>query len=322
LLSVVMPTHNRRAQALRAVRAIAAAGHPGDDLEVIVVCDGSTDGTAAALREATWPFPLAVLEQPQSGQAAARNRGAAAAHGDILVFLDDDMVPHAEFLREVRTCIVRGADYILTRVRLGPWVADTLLSREFKRWTSSPPPPADAPLRNDELLFSANAVRRCSFENAGRFDESFTRDGGYGNEDVELGVRLRRSGAIIARCDRAVADTEPILDAPRVLERERLTGRNDVRLVRRYPELASEVFGHKLKTARSHRIVASAVLATPWVSVLIRPLRAIVLGMIRLGVVSAPLATAWSCCRAVEYWRGVVDAGGRDVVNALRTRGA
>jgi hypothetical protein len=186
---------------------------------------------------------------------------------------------------------------------------------------TSSPPAADAPVRHDELLFSANAVRRRPFENVGRFDESFTRNGGYGNEDVELGLCLRRAGAIIRRCERAVAETEPTLDAARVLMRERLIGRNDVRLVRRYPELASDVFAHKLRTSRAHRIVASAVLAKPWVSTLTRPVRAIVLGMIQAGFVNALLTTAWSCCRAIEYWRGVVDAAGRDIVDAIRTRG-
>jgi glycosyltransferase involved in cell wall biosynthesis len=322
VLSVIVPTYNRRASALRTVRALASQRDLGGDIEVIAVVDGSTDGTAAALREATWPFPLAVIEQPQRGQAAARNRGAATACGGVLVFLDDDVVPRPDFLKEVRASLDRGADYVLTTLRMGDWVPDTLLSREFKRWTSAPCPAPDTPIRYDELLFSANGVRRQCFEIAGRFDETFTGDDGYGDEDIDLGLRLARAGAVIRRCPNAVAETEPLLDAAGVLARERSVGRNDVRLVRRYPELAADVFASKITTSRAHRLFGGLLLTAYWIAPATALLRAAVVAAIATGAVSKPLTTAWSCCRAIQYWRGVIDAGGRAVVESVWPRGA
>src|SRR5689334_25132161 len=88
--SVIIPTHNRRRQILRLLGALAGQCVNADSFEVIVVIDGSTDGTADALRAARWPYTVRLIEVPQGGPTAARNRGAAAALGATLVFLDDD----------------------------------------------------------------------------------------------------------------------------------------------------------------------------------------------------------------------------------------
>jgi glycosyltransferase involved in cell wall biosynthesis len=95
LLSVIVPTRDRKdllAAMLEALdRVTAAAG----ELEVIVVDDGSTDGTAEWLDARRGPFPLRVvrIERP-AGPAAARNRGAAEARGEVLGFLDSDVLVH------------------------------------------------------------------------------------------------------------------------------------------------------------------------------------------------------------------------------------
>src|SRR4051812_683556 len=73
--SIIIPTFQRREVVLASVQALSASKFKS--FEVIVVVDGSTDGTADALRSLHCPFPITVIEQPNSGAAAARNRGAA-----------------------------------------------------------------------------------------------------------------------------------------------------------------------------------------------------------------------------------------------------
>ena len=85
-VSAVIPTHNRAHLVPRAIRSALAALAPGD--EVIVVDDGSTDETAAAV--AAFGSQVRLLRQPQSGAGAARNAGLAAASGPLVAFLDDD----------------------------------------------------------------------------------------------------------------------------------------------------------------------------------------------------------------------------------------
>lgn len=98
-LSVVIATHNRAAELDRALRGLSAQDRPAD--EVIVVDDGSTDGTAALLDR--WAgddrLPLRVIRrETAAGPATAREQGWRAASGDLIAFTDDDCVPGPRWL--------------------------------------------------------------------------------------------------------------------------------------------------------------------------------------------------------------------------------
>ena len=85
-VSAIIPTYNRAHLVTRAIRSALAALSPGD--EVVVVDDGSTDETVAAV-EAFGP-PVRLLRLPHRGAGSARNAGLDAARGDLVGFLDDD----------------------------------------------------------------------------------------------------------------------------------------------------------------------------------------------------------------------------------------
>jgi glycosyltransferase involved in cell wall biosynthesis len=90
LLSVVVPTYNRRELVLRAVQSVLAQ-QPAARLEVIVVDDGSTDGSADALnRSYRDDDRVRVIRSARGHASAARNRGFAAARGEFVCFLDSD----------------------------------------------------------------------------------------------------------------------------------------------------------------------------------------------------------------------------------------
>jgi len=89
-VSIVIPTYNRRELALRAVQSVLEQAHAGT-LEVIVVDDGSSDGTAEAVAETFRHDPRVQLIRSERGYAcAARNLGFRAARGDFVCFLDSD----------------------------------------------------------------------------------------------------------------------------------------------------------------------------------------------------------------------------------------
>jgi len=90
-LSIVVPFYNERHRLDRSLDAIA--GQAGDDVEVILVDDGSTDGTAAVLSERADASPgvRAVLLPANRGKGAAVRAGIAVTHGERIMFMDADV---------------------------------------------------------------------------------------------------------------------------------------------------------------------------------------------------------------------------------------
>ncbi len=87
LVSVIIPTHNRSALLKQAIESVLATERDGNELEIIVVDDGSTDDTPEVVKD----YPVVYLRQSGGlGPAGSRNVGVAAAHGDYISFVDDD----------------------------------------------------------------------------------------------------------------------------------------------------------------------------------------------------------------------------------------
>ena len=103
-ISVVIPTYNRKALTVEAVRSVLAQTH--EDFEVIVVDDGSTDGTQEAIQEAFGDEPrLRYVRKENGGTASARNRGTREARGRLIAFLDSDDLWLPRFLESQRAVI-------------------------------------------------------------------------------------------------------------------------------------------------------------------------------------------------------------------------
>ncbi len=87
-VSVVIPLYNKRALVRRAVESVLRQDTRG--VELIIVDDGSTDGSAEALEELASAPGVRLIWQPNAGEGAARNRGIAEARADLIAFLDAD----------------------------------------------------------------------------------------------------------------------------------------------------------------------------------------------------------------------------------------
>jgi glycosyltransferase involved in cell wall biosynthesis len=88
-ISALIPTHNRREVVLRAIDSVLSQTVPVD--EVIVIDDGSTDGTAEMIGS-RYGSRVVVIQQENAGVSAARNRGIREARGEWIAFLDSDDV--------------------------------------------------------------------------------------------------------------------------------------------------------------------------------------------------------------------------------------
>jgi glycosyltransferase involved in cell wall biosynthesis len=94
-ISVIIPAYNAADTIGRCLEALGAQTHPPD--EIIVVDDGSTDDTARV----AGAFDVHVITQPNQGPGAARNRGVAAAQGDLILFTDADCAPTPEWVEHM-----------------------------------------------------------------------------------------------------------------------------------------------------------------------------------------------------------------------------
>jgi glycosyltransferase involved in cell wall biosynthesis len=97
LVSVIIPTYNRKSYLIGALSALARQTIPRDQFEVIVVDDGSKENVAEITRM-QFPYYLRYFWQENQGDAAARNFGALQSEADLLVFIDDDIFVDKDYL--------------------------------------------------------------------------------------------------------------------------------------------------------------------------------------------------------------------------------
>jgi GT2 family glycosyltransferase/peptidoglycan/xylan/chitin deacetylase (PgdA/CDA1 family) len=301
--SVVIPTYQRRETAVRSVTALA--GHTFRDFEVIVAVDGSTDGTAAALRELEVPFSLRVLEQANAGRAAAVNAGATAAAGEVLLFLDDDMSADPRLLAEHERSQRAGADVVMGHLPLDPSSPSNLLSwgvgwwAEARRERLSEP---GAEIGIADLLTGQISISRTAYEAVGGFDTSFTRDGLFGGEDLDLGYRLLKAGYRVVFNPQAISFQYYDVEPADYLRRARETGRSDWELVAKHPELSQRLQSSPRFTSRRSRLLLSPLVSLP--PACSAPLRALACAVVRSGRNTPRLRRLFFAARTVEYRRG------------------
>lgn len=108
MVSVIIPTYNEEKLISDCLRSIEEQSF--NDLEVFVIDDGSTDNTLKIIQDIQkdYKFPLQILTQKHIGPGSARNLGAKKAKGDILVFIDSDMVFSKDFIKNLIKPILDG----------------------------------------------------------------------------------------------------------------------------------------------------------------------------------------------------------------------
>lgn len=105
IISVVLPTFNRRAALTETLRCLERQSFPMNDVEVIIVDDGSSDRTKELLQEETKSSPLRMKwwTKKHEGPGAARNYGVERAEGSVIAFIEDDVTPEPDWLRNAAT---------------------------------------------------------------------------------------------------------------------------------------------------------------------------------------------------------------------------
>ncbi len=242
LLSVIVPTYNRSAVLRKTLQAYAAQTWPAARFEVIVVDDGSRDQTEAVATSPIWPFRVMFIRQEHGGANAARNRGIAAASGDIVLLTGDDMVPAPDFLQGHAEFHRRHPDYqdaLLGGIEWFPEIEITPLMR----YVVSPEGGQQFSLhlardgRADFRTFytcNVSVKRRLLATQNPVFDPAF-RYPAY--DDVELGYRLQKAGMRLHYRPQVVAYHNHPLTIDDFARKMRQAGCMAVVLAQKHPEL-------------------------------------------------------------------------------------
>ncbi len=180
-LSIIIPTFNRRDVLFYCLKSLSNQSFPGNNFEVLIIDDGSTEDIPSLIREFNQSLFIRYFRQDKKGQASAENLGIKYASGEIVLFLDNDMIStpglveeHFKFHQKYKNYIIRGS-YANTSDYINPEAAS-----EGRFYSSAFFINGNVSMTK-ELLFKA-----------GMFDEDFS---GYGWLDLELGVRLKKIGA-------------------------------------------------------------------------------------------------------------------------------
>ncbi|HYI38553.1 MAG TPA: glycosyltransferase family A protein [Thermoleophilaceae bacterium] len=259
-VSVIVPARNAVETLPRLFDALDRSTFEGEH-EVILVDDGSTDGTPELARERG---AAVVSLQGQGGPAQARNAGLEAARGPLIAFTDADCEPCAQWLSEVVAALRAGAGLVRGPVKPDPRATVGPYDRTLWIDESSP------------LFETANlAVTRAVADRVGGFIPFAPGPGaapglrprvdeGHFGEDVVFGWSARRAGARVVYAERALVHHAVFPRGPRGFIAERRRLRFFPALVREIPELRGALPGRYFLATRSAQVdlaVAGVALA-------------------------------------------------------------
>lgn len=199
-ISVLIPTHNRKDILRKCLEGYSRQTFPADAFELIVVDDGSTDGTAEVVNglAPTLPYRLSYTYQANAGPGAARNRGFRNASGEVILITGDDILPDERLLAEHWEW--HSERYpekeigILGYVTWLPDLAPTPLMRWLERGVQfNYPVLVHGGIADWRYSYTCNLSIKKGFldESGEQFDERFVK---YGFEDIEWGYRLAKKG--------------------------------------------------------------------------------------------------------------------------------
>lgn len=241
--AVVVPTYDRLDSLMTVVAAVERElATVGVAAELIVVDDGSRDGTWRWLAEHARKRPwLTALRQPNAGPASARNLGARAAHGDILLFLGDDTEPVAGWLgHHLEEHRIFGAEGPLAV--LGYTSFPSTMSSPFARYINEYGAqfgyllitrPGDVPFN---FFYTSNiSLPRAFLLAEGGFREDFPAAAW---EDIEFAYRAVARGLRLRYLPRARTIHRHRIQPGTFCRRQRTAGRSGAIFARLHPELA------------------------------------------------------------------------------------
>ncbi len=248
-VSVIIPTYNRSQMLRTCLDALAAQTILPQELEVIVVDDGSTDDTEAVVRASTYAFTIRYVRQANGGPGPARNAGLREARGEKVLFLGDDIIADARLLESHLEAHARREapeTAILGHIDWPPELPRTSVM-DFVCGPSTLQFAYDAiphlPSLDFRFFYTSNISldRQWLLDAAGDgviFDPDFTA---AAFEDSELAMRLQQHGLEIVYAPEARVFHDHWMDLDSFARREHAAGRMAVVFYRKHPRIDGQL---------------------------------------------------------------------------------
>lgn len=242
LTSVIISTYNRREALIETLRALSRQGVPHEQYEVVVVDDGSTDGTGNAVKAITLPCAIQLFHHPTNqGVSAGRNLAIQNARGRYLILLSDDLIVPEDFVSIHMETLKRfPGHWIVGGFRQLPSLRERAFGRylddleesytearkvrviERNIWELNWPTARNLSLHREDL------------EKTGLFDEKFR----VTCEDQDLAHRARQVGIrFLYNEDITCLHNDQAGELARFCRFQRRGAHDTVRLCAKYPEL-------------------------------------------------------------------------------------
>jgi len=239
LFSVVIPTYRRPEVLLRVLEALARQIDP-PSFEVVVIDDGSDDGTVARLGAYHPSYAFRFATQPNSGPAAARNAGVRLARGSTILFLGDDTVPEPPLLAVHAAAHGERRPYPAAVLGYTTWPADRRVSPFLEQINEYGLQFGYSLIRDPEsvpfnFFYTSNiSLPRSLLLDAGLFDTTFPHAAW---EDIEMAYRLTRAGMRIVYRPAAVARHYHDITFASFRKRQEKSGQAAAIFYAKHPEL-------------------------------------------------------------------------------------
>ncbi|MCX6151706.1 MAG: glycosyltransferase [Ignavibacteriales bacterium] len=245
MISIIIPTHNRIKMLLKVLDAFENQEAIEQTYEIIVVADSCSDDTVNVIEanKLKFSYDIKLVEHNYGSAAVSRNLGAKQAIGDLLVFIDDDVVPERNFLsahlqnQNENTVVLGYSKPVLPKT-------PSLWQYRARRWWEDRFFEMNQPGHrfNFKDFFSGNfSISASQFNLIGGFDESLKR-----LEDYEFGLRLIKNGIHFAFSTEAVGLHYETNDLRQWLDRLRHDGEANYKMATVHPELKTTLFSETL----------------------------------------------------------------------------
>lgn len=241
VVSVIIPTYNRRESLQRTLESLAQQTFPADNFEALVIDDGGNQDITKILNK--YSFEARYCRQENSGPTVARNYGSQNSQGQILVFIDDDITLNKNALAILAQEVNKRERTIVLGILLIP--DHILQSSLFGKIYLSPQNQAheDQSIPAHDCMTGLLAVKRDDFFSIGLFADPTEGNGWPNWDDVEFGVRAHRQGYQLWRSASAIGYHYDYAAKELETHKERMyrAGRSAVILLQKYPELEKSV---------------------------------------------------------------------------------